>query len=73
MAIKLKKSYKFAFRSALIITLLLAGFIAMYMMAKELHDWLFSFFFVLAIFFISFFVIQLRVEKFIYKRVKKNL
>lgn len=71
MAIKLKKSYKFAFRSALIITLLLAGFIAMYMMAKELHDWLFSFFFVLAIFFISFFVIQLRVEKFIYKRVKK--
>lgn len=71
MAIKLKKSYKFAFRSALIITLFLAGLIAIYMMAKESYDWLFLLFFVLAVFFISFFVIQLRVEKFIYKRVKK--
>jgi two-component system phosphate regulon sensor histidine kinase PhoR len=71
MAIKLKKSYKFAFRSALIVAFLLAVLMEAYMMAKESQDWLFLFIFVMSTFFISFFVIQLRVEKFIYKRVKK--
>ncbi|MEH6680631.1 MAG: ATP-binding protein [Sediminicola sp.] len=75
MAITLKKSYKFAFRSALFIALILTFFMGVFMgFQSDFHQgifWLLLFTFAIASFVISFFVIQLRVEKFIYKRVKK--
>ena len=71
MAIRLKRSYKFAFRTALLISVILT-----------LLFWLVSNFYaqrsvVLLIvlaslsFLISFFIVQLRIEKFIYRRIKR--
>lgn len=72
MAEEFKRSYKFAFKTALYITLFLTGMVSIF---------LFSFFdVVISIFFsitfagccylFSFLIIQLRIEKFIYKRIK---
>ena len=71
MTIKLKKSYKFAFRSSTVIT-----FVSLVILGLLLY--LFSDFsfnililFGISIYTTSFLIIQFRVEKFIYKRVKK--
>tara|TARA_R110002073_G_scaffold279026_1_gene443077 strand:- start:355172 stop:356212 length:1041 start_codon:yes stop_codon:yes gene_type:complete len=68
---KLKRTYKFAFKSATFLAtllFLLASLFSYFFFGK------FSFFFSLAItvsfFCLSFFIIQFRVERFIYKRVK---
>lgn len=72
MAINFKKSYKFALKSSLYISLLFAIFLLIFH-----YFGLITFknnvvlFFSLAVFIISFFIIQFRVERFIYKRVKK--
>ena len=69
---KFKKTYTFAFRSALFVTffsvaLALASF---FFLAEKFH--LFSFaIFGIAVFIVAFFIIQFRVEHFIYRRVKK--
>ena len=65
---KLKKSYKFAFRTSLYITLLLTVLIAI-LFFKSAHP-IVLFVFALLIYLISFIVIQYRVERFIYRRVK---
>ena len=70
MTLKLKKSYKFAVKSALYITLfttsLLAGLAFLYPI-----DWRAIVFVFIVLFFFSFVVLQYRVERFIYRRVKK--
>lgn len=71
MAIKFKKSYKFAIKSSFYIALFSFGFLAIanYYFAKLPFYYLLLFVIALSIF--SFFVLQYRVEYFIFKRVKK--
>ncbi len=72
MAIKLRKSYKFAFRSSLYISILLTIFILGVSYIADLWKyWPFMVLFALLACGISFIIIQIRVEKFIYKRIKK--
>ena len=71
MAIKLRKSYRFALRSSLFISILLWLVLGIILCYTGNLDWV-----VLAIFFpisfgIAFLIIQSRVERFIYRRVKK--
>lgn len=71
MAIKIKKTYKFAVKSALYITLFSIAAMAG---AKQYFPgitWEFVYVYCSAIFVFSFFVLQYRVEHFIYRRVKK--
>ena len=73
MATRLKKSYKFAFRSSLLITIMLTLFLGSflwYVGILEEHLLLFIAFIALT-YAVSFLVIQLRVEKFIYRRIKR--
>ncbi|WP_430906146.1 sensor histidine kinase [Maribacter sp. 2-571] len=71
MAIRLRKSYRFALRSALLITfcsaILLGGLLYM------LHslNWLLLLVFALLFFGISFIVLQYRIQRYIYRRIKK--
>ncbi|PWL40234.1 two-component sensor histidine kinase [Flagellimonas aquimarina] len=71
MAIRLRKSYKFAIRSSLLITIFLAGLFTAFLIYKEQMDWSFIVLFALACFVVSFTILQIRVERFIYRRVKK--
>lgn len=71
MAIKFKKTYKFAVKSALYISIFSAGFIAGLMHYYEILKWDFVAVFSVSIFVFSFFVLQYRAEHFIYRRVKK--
>ena len=71
MAILFKKSYKFALRSALFITIVLFLLLTIFLWFKEDFDWQFLVLSSISIFTVCFFVIQLRVEKFIYKRIKR--
>ncbi|MEM9340529.1 MAG: sensor histidine kinase, partial [Bacteroidota bacterium] len=71
MAIKLKRPYRFAFRSAVLISLF--GFlilsILMYLFQKM--DWPILGLFSLLVFLGSFAILQVRIQKFIYRRIKK--
>ena len=73
MATKLRKSYKFALRSSIFITLslafLLAGFFWNFQLPQNILPWLGLF--LLLTFLLSFLIIQIRVEKFIYRRIKQ--
>ncbi|QLG45698.1 sensor histidine kinase [Costertonia aggregata] len=71
MATQIKKSYKFAFRSSFIISLILTFAFAGFLWHKELQDWFLIPVVAVVTFLLSFFIIQLRVEKFIYRRIKK--
>ncbi|MEO0527447.1 MAG: ATP-binding protein [Bacteroidota bacterium] len=71
MSIRLKRSYKFAFRSSLIITILLTLFLGSYLWYANSLDYLLLAVFTLVIFGVCFLIIQLRVEKFIYRRIKR--
>ncbi|WP_291116674.1 sensor histidine kinase [Flavobacterium sp. UBA6135] len=71
MALNFKKTYKFAVKSALYITLFSTGVVALILhLVTEVNYPVLVLFF-LAIYLFSFFVIQYRVERFIYRRVKK--
>ncbi|MBV1922724.1 MAG: sensor histidine kinase [Flavobacteriaceae bacterium] len=66
-----KKTYKFAAYTSGYITLFLAAFFTLFLVfINDFNIWILLLFTVL-IYVFSFFVIQYRVEKFIYKRVKK--
>ncbi len=71
MSIKFRKSYKFAVKSAALIAAatLVVGvpFVLIY---KDV-SWIMFLFHILFIYFVSFFVIQYRVEHFIYRSIKK--
>jgi two-component system phosphate regulon sensor histidine kinase PhoR len=72
MAIFFKKSYKFAFRSAAYITTLLTLVLFfLFFFFQEKINWLLLLVEAILTFAICFYVIQLRVEKFIYKRIKR--
>lgn len=71
MSIHFKKSYKFALKSAFYITLFSVGFVAILMHLFLWHSLPFLSSFAFGIFVFSFFVLQYRVEHFIYRRVKK--
>ncbi|NAS12719.1 sensor histidine kinase [Poritiphilus flavus] len=73
MAIRLKKSYRFAFRSSLIITLFLALASGAFLWYRGVlsHQWPVLLLFTLGVLGVSFLVIQTRVEKFIYRRIKQ--
>jgi len=71
MAIQLKKSYKFALRSSLIVSLLLTALLAGIFFFMNHQDYMILLIFFPLAFLISFFIIQTRIEFFIYRRVKK--
>lgn len=71
MAIKLRKSYKFALRSSLVITVLITALFVAFHMDLGHMDWPYTILFALISFAICFTVIQVRVERFIYRRIKK--
>lgn len=71
MAIKLKKSYRFAFRSALLITLCSAMVLVGLLYFLKSSDWVLVVLFALFFFLISFVILQYRIQKFIYRRIKK--
>jgi len=71
MAIKLKKSYRFALLSSLLISALLSlGLFVLLYLFNIREPFIFPPFFLIS-FSISFIIIQIRVEKFIYIRIKK--
>ncbi|MEX0314540.1 MAG: sensor histidine kinase [Allomuricauda sp.] len=71
MAVQLRKSYKFALRSSLLITIFLVGFCAAFLNYTNQLDWLVVALCALVCFAVCFIIIQIRVERFIYRRVKK--
>jgi two-component system, OmpR family, phosphate regulon sensor histidine kinase PhoR len=66
----LKKSYKFAFRTALYVTLFTSLLIGAFLFCFQIYNWYFVFY-PLICFPFCFLIIQYRVERFIYRRVKK--
>jgi len=66
----LKKSYKFAFRTALYVTLFTSLLIGVFLFFFQIYNWYFVFY-PLICFPFCFLIIQYRVERFIYRRVKK--
>jgi two-component system phosphate regulon sensor histidine kinase PhoR len=70
MSTKFKRSYKFAFKTSTYITIFLTALIALYEYIQLEVNPASIFVFALVCFIFSFFIIQLRIEFFIYKRVK---
>lgn len=70
-SLNFKKTYKFAVKSAFYITLIATGLVAILLSFFFIFSWQFCFLFFFTIGILSFFVIQYRVEHFIYRRVKK--
>lgn len=71
MAIKLRKSYRFALRSSYIVSASLSGVLLILQYLTQRIEISILLYFLGFSFVISFVIIQLRVEKFIYKRIKK--
>jgi two-component system phosphate regulon sensor histidine kinase PhoR len=71
MTLKFKKSYKFAIKSSFYIALFSFGFLAIVNYFLLQLPLLYILLFILSLSVFSFFVLQYRVENFIYKRVKK--
>lgn len=71
MNIKFKKTYKFAIKSSLYITLFSTGFLALLLWFFHEFSLVIVGVFAISLYTFSFFVLQYRVEKFIYRRVKK--
>ncbi|OUR94658.1 two-component sensor histidine kinase [Flavobacteriales bacterium 34_180_T64] len=68
---KLKKSYKFAIKTSFYITLFLSLFISIFLAFSNSFNWILIVAFAISCYGISFFIIQFRVERFIYRRVKR--
>ena len=71
MAVNFKKSYRFAVFSSLMITVALTLFVSVFFYMTASIDWVFTILFALVCFALSFLLIQVRVERFIYNRVKQ--
>ena len=75
MKINFKKTYKFAIKSALFISLFATGIVVIMVLlffgSKVNNLLLFGLVFLVVIYLFSFLVLQYRVERFIYRRVKK--
>lgn len=70
-SVNFKKTYRFAIKSAFYVMLFSTGLVGILLALFFTFSWQFCLLFALAIGVFSFFVIQYRVEHFIYKRVKK--
>lgn len=66
-----KKTYKFALLTSISITIILSAINGIYFFINESFDLWFYIVEVIVIFIVSFFIIQYRVENFIYKRMEK--
>lgn len=71
MEVKLKKTYRFAIRTSLYITVFITLLMSVFLYYFFQLKWAVVLAFAVCCYFFSFIVIQYRVEKFIYKRVKK--
>ena len=71
MTKKFKRSYRFALKSSMYITAFLTLFVSVFLYAFYSLKILPVFFFAVGCYLFSFFIIQYRVEHFIYKRIKK--
>ncbi|HOD10866.1 MAG TPA: sensor histidine kinase, partial [Flavobacterium sp.] len=71
MAIKFKKTYRFALVSSVYITIFSTGFLGLLLWFFNKFSASICLVFAVSIATFSFFVIQYRVERFIYRRVKK--
>ena len=71
MAVNFKKSYRFAVFSSLMITVALTLFVSVFFYMTNAIDWVFIVLFALVCFALSCLLIQVRVERFIYNRVKQ--
>jgi two-component system phosphate regulon sensor histidine kinase PhoR len=71
MSVNLKKTYKFAVKSSAYITIFSTGLVAILTSLFYKLSFLFLLFFAVSILLFSFFMLQYRVERFIYRRVKK--
>lgn len=70
MGNKVKKTYKFAFYTSLLLSLVLSALIIVYEMLFHEINWFSILIYSLVCFVVAFFIIQYRVEHFIYRRVK---
>ncbi|MFV9549857.1 sensor histidine kinase [Algibacter sp. PT7-4] len=71
MQAKFKKSYRFAVRTAIYITLYTTLLMSVFLYYYHSFKWYYPLIFSVCIFVFSFVIIQYSVERFIYKRVKK--
>ena len=71
MPIELRRSYRFAMRSALLISLVFAFLLFGILYLLGLFDWKVMAVSVVSLFALSFFVLQIGIEKFIYRRIKQ--
>jgi two-component system phosphate regulon sensor histidine kinase PhoR len=71
MQVKLKKTYKFAIKTSLYITIFITLFMSVFLYYFFEPKWQLILSFIICCYIFSFIVIQYRVERFIYKRVKK--
>lgn len=71
MAIRLKKSYRFAIRSSLLVSLLSVLVLSVLQWSFYRIDWIILPIFGILTFITSFLVLQIRIERFIYRRIKK--
>ncbi|WP_111308537.1 sensor histidine kinase [Confluentibacter sediminis] len=71
MQVKLKKTYRFAIRTSFYITLFITLLMSVFLYYYFEPKWHIIIAFAISCYMFSFIVIQFRVEKFIYKRVKK--
>ena len=68
---KLKKTYRFAIKTSVLITFFITLLLSVFLYAFYSINWLLIFAFAVCTFIFSFIAIQFRVERFIYRRVKK--
>ncbi|MFD1161197.1 sensor histidine kinase [Hwangdonia seohaensis] len=68
---KLKRTYRFAIKTSLFITFFITLLLSVFLFAFYTINWVLILAFASASYVFSFIVIQLRVERFIYRRVKK--
>ena len=68
---KLKRTYRFAIKTSFYITLFITLLLSVFLYAFYTINWMLILAFAVVCYLFSFIVIQLRVEQFIYKRVKK--
>ncbi len=71
MAIRLKRSYRFALRSSVLVTFFSIVLLICLFQLFGIVNWLLIVVFAILIFAITFTIIQVRIEQFIYRRIKK--
>ena len=71
MVTRIKKSYRFALRSTILITFIITAFLGVFLWNNGSMDWLLLLVIALVSGITSFLVIQLRVEKFIYRKIER--